>query len=65
MLHRATVTSTSPLKIRLNADSVAGSSADLPATKATWSSYSPSVNDGVLVDFVSDNRQVIVMGKAS
>lgn len=65
MLHRATVVSTSPLKIRLNADSGAGSSADLPATKAPWSSYTPVVGHGVLVDFVSDNRQVIVMGKSS
>ena len=60
MLHRATVTSTSPLRVRLPGDA-----GELPALRAPWSSYSPVVGHGVLVDFVADNRQVIVMGKAS
>lgn len=59
MLHRATVTSVSPLKVRLR------DAGELPALRAPWSSYSPVVGHGVLVDFVSDNRQVVVMGKAS
>lgn len=59
MLHRATVTSTAPLRVRLR------DAGELPAAVAPWSSYTPVLSEGVLVDFVADNRQVIVMGKAS
>ena len=58
-LYPAVVAATSPLTVRLQ-----GAATAVPATRASWSSYAPAVNDLVLVDRRADNGTLIVLGKA-
>lgn len=59
-LHRAFVHTTSPLTVVMPSTST-----PVPAVKASWSSYTPAVNDPVFIDTVAGSRQIIVLGKAS
>lgn len=60
MLHRAFIHTVSPLTILLPSTST-----PLPATRASWSSYTPVAGDAVFITMVTGSRQIVILGKAS